>query len=69
MLLMSASCVSGLSRSQRADGGGQPADGRRDVQLLADDAQPGGGDLAAQPRHADLLEQVVVLDLAAPRAP
>ena len=47
-----------------ADGGGQPPDGRRDVQLLADDPQPGVGDLAPQPRHPDLLEQVVVLDLA-----
>ena len=43
-----------------------PAHGRRGVQLLAHDAQPGVGNLAAQPGDADLLEQVVLLLLAAP---
>ena len=69
MLLISASCVSGAVAQPPADGGGQAPDRRRDVQLLADDPQPGVGDLPPQPRDAHLLEQVVVLDLAAPRGP
>ena len=41
MLLMSASCVSGLSRSHRPSARRQAADRAGHVQLLADDAQPG----------------------------
>ena len=54
-------------RTHRASGAGKPPDGRGHVQFLADDPQSGVRDLAAQPRDADLLEQVVVLDLSAPR--
>src|SRR5450759_3202091 len=45
----------------------QTADRGREVQLLADDRQSGGGDLRAEARHGHFLEQVVVLDFAAPR--
>src|SRR5262245_32535101 len=50
-----------------ADRGRQTPYGRRDVQLLAYDPQPGAGDLAAQPAHADELQQVVVFHLATTR--
>ena len=36
------------------------------MQLLADDPETGRGNLRSQPHHADLLEQIVVFDLALP---
>ena len=66
MLLMSASCVSELSAQPAGDRGRHPPHRGGDVQLFAHDAQSGLRDLTAQPRDAHLLEQIVVLDLAAP---
>src|SRR4051812_1217778 len=43
------------------DRGGHPADRRRRMQFLADDAQPGRRNLASQPNDSDLFERVVVL--------
>jgi hypothetical protein len=61
MLLMSASCVSGLSRSRRASRAGHPPHGTGHVQVLTHDPQAGPGNLSAQPLHAHLLEQVILL--------
>ncbi len=63
MLLINVFCVSGLDPEPPADG--LPACGRtvlRHVQFLAHDAQAGAGNLATQPAHRDLLQQVIFLD-------
>src|SRR3954464_9885445 len=49
-----------------SDRRGHSPDGGGGVELLADDAQSGRGDLRPQPDNRDLLEQVVVLVLSPP---
>ena len=64
MLLMKTSWTMGLLRIARPSAAGNRRIVAGDVQLLADDAQAGRGDLAPEADDPHLLEQVVLLGMA-----